>query len=147
MTALTCLGEAGLRASFKELARGGVSYTIDTLREVRSESPDARIFFVLGTDQLAEIATWREPQAIVEEFELIVVRRPGTDFESTAASLPAYASAALRQGRILYAAMDPLDLSSSQIRSRVRAGKPVSNLVTPQVERYIQQYGLYSPGG
>jgi nicotinate-nucleotide adenylyltransferase len=147
MTVLATLGEARIRASFQELARGGISYAIETLRETRAALPDARIFFILGTDQFAEIATWREPRAIVEEFDLIVARRPGTSFDETLGTLPGYVTEAVRGGRIQLAAMDPVDLSSTEIRSRVSAGQPISQLVTPSVEDYIHTYGLYRPGG
>ncbi len=147
MTVLATLGEPGLAASFSDLARGGVSYTIETLREARALRPDARIFFVLGTDQFAELASWREPQAIVREFELIVVGRPGNDFEGLAARGPAYVGESLRAGRIRHAAMEPIDLSSTTIRARARAGEPLTGLVSPRVAQYIESYGLYRSGG
>ena len=147
MTVLATKAEAGLRASFVELARGGTSYAIDTLREVRRERPDDRIFFILGTDQFAEIASWREPQSIVDAFELIVVARPGNDFERAVGALPGFVNAALKSGRILEARMDPVDVSSTAIREKARAGRSLEGLVAPEVAQYIETYGLYRPGG
>ena len=147
MTVLGTLEEPGVAASFRELARGGVSYAIDTLREIRLDHPDFRIFFILGTDQFAEIGGWREPQAIVSEFELIVVGRPGAEFKDAAGRLPGYVAQAIREGRVMPAPMDPVELSSTAIRSKVRAGEPISGLVSPRVEQYIHTYGLYRPGG
>ena len=147
MTVLATLGEPRLAASFRDLARGGVSYTIETLRETRGQHPESRVFFILGTDQFAEIASWREPKAIVEEFELIVVGRPGHSFDGPSGRLPDFAASALRAGRIHQATMDPIDLSSTSIRAMVRAGEPVAGLVGPLVDQYIQRYGLYRSGG
>jgi nicotinate-nucleotide adenylyltransferase len=147
MCVLATMGEPRLGASFRELARGGTSFAIDTLREARLEHPASRIFFVLGTDQFAEIASWRDPRAIVEEFELIVVGRPGTDFEGAVRALPEYVGRALGEGRISPQIMEPVDLSSTGIRERIFAGEPIAGLVSPRVQQYIEMYGLYRPGG
>jgi nicotinate-nucleotide adenylyltransferase len=147
MTVLAALDLAGIAASARELERGGTSYAIETLRETRSAHPGSRIFFVLGTDQFAEIASWREPQAIVTEFELIVAGRPGSAFDEALAALPPFVHQAHREGRIVPAPIDPVDLSSTVIRAKVRAGEPIAGLVTPRVGQYIEKYGLYRPGG
>ena len=147
MTVLATLPETGLGASFRELARGGISYTIETLREAREALPGTEIHFILGTDQLAEMAGWREPEAIAEEFRLIVVIRPGASLESAIAALPRWAGTALREGRLVAGAMEPVDVSSTEIRRRVREGKPISGLVSALVEQYIDRYELYRLGG
>ena len=75
------------------------------------------------------------------------VVRPGTGFEQAVGSLPGYVAEAVRGGRIRAAAMDPVDLSSTEIRSKIGAGLSISTLVSPPVAQYIQRYGLYRPGG
>jgi len=147
MTVLATLGRPGLAASHRELGRGGVSYAIETLREVRSDLPDARIFFILGTDQFMDIASWRHPQAIVGEFELIVLARPGWTFGAAWDSQPAFVKAAHDAGRIHRTDLEPIDLSATKIRELVRAGEPITGLVDPDVEHYIDRYGLYRTGG
>ena len=147
MTVLATLPEVGLTVSWRELVRGGVSYTIDTLREARAASPGTAIVFVLGTDQFAEIATWREPRAIVEEFGLIVVGRPGTGFRAAVAALPDWAAGAVRDGRIREAAMEPVDLSATEVRGRVASGRSIAGLVAEGVSQYIDRYELYRSGG
>lgn len=143
MTVLAVLGEDRLAASPLELDRGGVSYAIDTLREARRAAPESRIFFVLGTDQFAEIGSWREPGAIVGDFDLIVLERPGTSFEEASRGLPGFVEEAARAGRIHPAAIDPVDVSSTMIRNQVRAGEPIADRVPPRVEQYIHAHGLY----
>lgn len=147
MTVLATLQEEAARASFLELERGGVSYTIDTLLDVRASSPGADVVFVLGTDQFAEMAGWREPRRIVEEFGLVVVDRPGNGFEEALGRLPDFVAAAASRGRVLRAEMEPVELSSTRIRRRVSLGESISGLVTPAVAQYIDRYGLYRSGG
>ena len=147
MTALAALDEPGLAASDRELVRGGISYAIDTLREIRAARPESRIFFVLGSDQFAEVPTWREPDAIVREFELIVVRRSGSNLGESIGQAPFCVREARDAGRIRDGAMEPIDLSSTAIRARVRAGQPIEDLVNPRVAQYIDRYELYRSGG
>lgn len=143
MTVLAASGETRISASLLELERGGLSYAIETLREARRAFPESRIFFILGTDQFAEIGSWREPEAIVGEFDLIVVGRPGVSFEEAVRIAPPFVGAASSAGRIHEAALEPIDLSSTSIRTRVRGGMSIAGLVAPPVEEYIHQYGLY----
>jgi nicotinate-nucleotide adenylyltransferase len=143
MTVLAAEQETGIAASPLELTRGGVSYAIDTLREARRANPESRIFFVLGTDQFAEIGSWREPGAIVGDFDLIVVERPGTSFKDAGHGLPDFVDRAVKSGRIHHAPIPPLDVSSTLIRERVRTGRPIAGLVSPSVDRYIRTHGLY----
>ena len=147
MTVLATLEETSFATSFLELLRGGVSYTIDTLREAATAEPGSRILFILGTDQFAELASWREPQAIVEEFGLIVVRRPGTDFRAAADRMPGFVGEAIAKGRVVEAPMEPFPLSATEIRAKVSRSESIEGLVAPHVAQYIQQYGLYRPGG
>ena len=147
MAVLATLPENGLAASFRELVRGGVSYTIETLREAAAAEPGVQVSFILGTDQFAELASWREPRAIVEEFGLIVVGRPGTDYTRAAAGLPGFVTQAIGDGRIREASMEPLALSSTAIRAKASGGEPLRGLVAPEVAQYIERYGLYRSGG
>jgi nicotinate-nucleotide adenylyltransferase len=147
MTVLATLEEDRVRASFLELERGGLSFTIDTLRARAAMSESDRIVFVLGTDQFAEMASWREPRPIVEEFGLIVVTRPGNGFSDALGRLPGWASDARASGRIREAVMDPVDVSSTTIRERIAGGLGISGLVAPAVSQYIERYGLYRSGG
>ncbi len=122
-----------------EIRRGGVSYTVDTVRQVRQLFGLAReeLFLIIGSDSLQEITTWREPEEIFAACQVVVVTRPGFD--------PDVAPSHLAAKAIILAA-PLLEVSSSQIRERVKAGKSIRYLVPLAVERYIRDHGLYREG-
>ena len=152
-----------LEVSRLELDRGGVSYTIDSLRALRDDpSFVGHPLFILGMDSLIEIPTWKDYRALLDEFDLVVVDRPaGRDgdpaiLESriakrlTVVPLQPDAGAALlsRQarpgGRIYRLQIEPLPHSSRPIRDRAARGASLAGLVPPAVARYIQRAGVYS---
>ncbi|TWT31018.1 Nicotinate-nucleotide adenylyltransferase [Posidoniimonas corsicana] len=118
-----------LRVSDLEIARGGVSYTVDTLRAVHADRPDAELYLLMGADTLADLAKWREPEAIRQLASLLVVHRPGEP---------------LPDGEGFTVVEMPLsDLSSSEIRRRVAAGESIDGMTPEQVVSYIADRGLY----
>ncbi len=120
-------------ASEIEVARGGVSYTVDTLRQLRSEHPHWRLALIIGADLFRSLELWREPDAIRELAEIIVTSRPGADPPPPAQ---------LDQGARAVA-VTPVELSASRVRERVKNGLTVSNMVAPAVLAIIQDEGLY----
>jgi nicotinate-nucleotide adenylyltransferase len=151
MLRLAVAGRDGLEASSLELDRGGVSYTIDTLRALRQDRRPAPVF-VLGLDALLEIRLWREYEALLEEFDLIAVDRPGSDLRAVRASLEpdlafrlvAADSGSLGGGgRIHHLQIPPMPVSSSEVRALAARGMPLDGLVPPEVAGYIQSHGLY----
>lgn len=115
-----------------ELRREGASYTVDTLREMRDRYPGAELFFVVGVDQMKELQSWREPEEVARLACLSVVSREG---ETVDADTP-FRHRLVRVTRI--------DLSATDIRDRVRDGKPVRYLVPEGVRRIIEESGLYN---
>jgi nicotinate-nucleotide adenylyltransferase len=129
---LALAGKAWCEVDDQELRRGGVSYTIDTVQDYAQRFGGARIFYLVGADHVAKLAAWREAEELARLAEFVVVPRPG--------------EAALKfpkpfRGHILKGF--PLAVSSSQIRSRVRAGQPVDHLMPPAVVEAIRAAGLY----
>ena len=127
-------GAEGQVVSDLELAREGPSYTVDTLRALRSEYPDVDPVLILGVDQFAELSTWREPEEVARLARLWVLERegespsdvdPGVDVEWTAAPVPR------------------IDVSSSDIRRRIREGESFQHLVPEGVAEVIEREGLY----
>lgn len=124
-----------------EIRRGGVSYTIDTVRHVRSSHPDAEIYLLIGSDQAIEFVRWREWEQILREAQLCIVRRPflltpemearTTETLTVDERLPVWISAPL------------LEVSSTEIRQRVAAGKTINYLTVKAVRDYIAEQGLY----
>ncbi len=128
-----------LELSTIELARGGVSYTADTLRELSSARPSDEIVFMMGADALIDLHRWREPAEILRFAEVGVASRPGTvvDVDAVIDRLPeAY-------GRITVVPIPLIAISGTDIRYRVRTGRPIAFHVPPEVERYIRAHRLY----
>lgn len=144
MARLAVAGRPGLVVSDREIRRKGVSYTVDTLRELQGEQPEASLFLILGADSVAGLPDWREPAEILQRATLIPVARPGQvlDFRPLAGLCPPDRLVAA-QANIL--PMPQLEISSTDIRQRVAAGRSIRYLVAPAVEAYIKAHGLYRP--
>lgn len=130
---LTRLAFAGLEGAEVELDPH--ARTVDSL-EQRGIS-DA--FFVIGADELADFPTWKRPERVLELVRLGVARRPGTSDEellAAAARLPA-------PERVVFFELEPLDISSSDVRRRVARGEPIDDLVPAPVAAEIARRGLY----
>ena len=146
MAALAAADRPGWSASRIELDREGPSYTYDTLTQLneRGESAGAQFFFITGADAFAEIATWSRYPAVLDLANFVVVSRPGITLDSLRERVP---SAFGRHSPantcvILVEARTP-DVSSTDIRRRVRAGESLSGLVPAAVADYIRTHRLY----
>ncbi len=129
-------GNPRFAVSAIELESDGPSFTIDTVRRLKAEGA-SHLALILGADSLVELGTWRRPEALLGECRVIVVERPGFDL---AGALPAF-----RQSAHMIDA-PRLDISSSDIRARVRAGLSIRYLVPEAVREYIAEHGLYREG-
>ena len=116
----------------QEIQRGGVSYTIDTVRDYASRFPEARLFYLIGADHLSQLPKWRAAEELARRVEFVVIPRPG----EVEAPFPAPF-----RGRWL--AGFPLGVASSQIRARVKAGLPIDHLVPDSVAEAIRNNRLY----
>jgi nicotinate-nucleotide adenylyltransferase len=140
MIELAIAGKPYFAISRVDADRPGPCYTVDTLRLLRLEwGPGVTFFFVEGADSLVEIGTWYQPRRLIELTQFAVVDRPGVeiDLPQLERENPGLAS------RIHRVQMPLLEISSSDLRARVRQGRPISYLVPPAVEAYIQQQQLY----
>lgn len=115
-----------------EIQRGGISYSIDTARHFQQQFPAANLLWLIGADHVPTLPQWREATELAARVEFVVIPRPG----EPAAALPL--PFRLRQLRGW-----PLKLSSSEIRERVRSGRPITGLVPPGIEALIQDERLY----
>ena len=142
MVELAIAADRRFALSRVDVERPGPSYTVDTLTLLRAEwGPETAFFFLIGSDSLAELPTWRQPRRIIELCELAVLPRPGVrvDLPRLEAQLPGLG------GRLHRLTMPLLGISSRALRERVRAGRPITYLTPPPVEAYIREQGLYSP--
>ena len=128
-------GHDRLEASDLELRRPGVSYTVDTLRRLRDEGPDDERFLIIGADNVPELESWHDPEGILALATVIA----GSRVEAEALPDGAFSDRVERVDTPVF------DISSTEIRRRVRAGLPVRCLVPDAVDRYIADHGLYGP--
>lgn len=127
-------------AAFKpldiELRRGGVSYTVDTIREIKNLYPDLELFFIIGADMVNYLPKWEGIEELTEMLHFIGLQRPGSFLELD--TLPSFI-----QESVSLAEMPLVDISSSLIRSRLSAGKSVRYMVPEQVYEFMTRSGLY----
>jgi nicotinate-nucleotide adenylyltransferase len=140
MLELAIAGSANDEISTIEVDRSGPSYTADTLEILAERFSPARLFFLMGEDSLRDLPTWHDPERLLRVAELAVAARPGVeaDLESVARHVPAV------QRRVHLVPTKEIELSSSEIRRRVRENEPIHGLVPWPVERYIREHGLYA---
>ncbi len=129
---LALAGKTWCEIDEQEVRRGGLSYSIDTVRDYARRFPQAALFYLIGTDHVAQLPKWREAEALARLAEFVVIPRPG----QTEAPFPEPF-----RGRRL--AGFPLGVSSSQIRARVKAGQPIEHLVPGPVAEAIHNNRLY----
>jgi nicotinate-nucleotide adenylyltransferase len=150
----------GLVVDDRELRRGGKSYTVDTLADLRREFPGHPLLLLLGADAFRGLPTWHRWRELFDLAHLVVVARPGIDLE---AALPPPLRAILRErlvadpgslfsrpaGAILEQGIEPIDVSATSIREQVAKGAPVAEfppgLLPPAVLAYIDLHHLYLP--
>lgn len=133
MVALAVAGEAGLAVERCEVDRPGPSYTVDTLRALRSREPGQDFTLVVGADATRELDQWREAAALPALARIVAVARPGA---------PRPASALVER----VVEVPAVDLSATQIRRRVAEGRSIRYLVPDAVAEFIAIHGLYRDG-
>ncbi len=132
MLRLGLAGRARFEIDAQEIQRGGVSYTVDTVRDYRRRFADAQLFWLIGADHVATLPQWRDADELARLVEFVAIPRPG--------DAPVPFPSPFR-GRALRGF--PLGVSASQIRARVKAGLPVDALVGTNVAEAIRELGLY----
>jgi nicotinate-nucleotide adenylyltransferase len=132
-------GDERFEASRVELDREGPSYTVDTLRELRERSPEDELFLILGGDQAASLASWREPEEVLRLATVAVTQRGGWHREGIAVKIASVKGAA----GVRFFDMPRIEVSSSMVRSRVAKGLPIRYLVPGPVAEHIAGAGLY----
>ncbi len=138
MASLATAGRRQFSVSRIEIDRGGPSYTIDTIRAMKEDCPEG-VCFILGADQMLEIETWREPQALLDSVSFIVAPRAGISLSFL--GRPPYDVASIHA-----LDMGEVDLSSTAVRDRVARGESIEAWVPRSVARYIEERGLYRVG-
>ncbi len=132
MLRLALAGKNDYEIDEQELKRGGISYTIDTVRDYARRFPRAKLFYLIGADHAPSLPKWREAAELARLAEFLAIPRPG---QAEVVFAPPF------RGRTLKGW--PLDVSASQIRERVKAGRQIDHLTSPAVAEAIHNYHLY----
>jgi nicotinate-nucleotide adenylyltransferase len=140
MCRLATAGDSRFEVSDVELKRGGPSYTVDTLTELRRRDPGDELFLILGWDAARLFPSWREPERVRSLASMVIVARPGSDAPREADLGPAGLAG---KGVILCLEPTP-DVSASEIRRAIAAGEPIAGKVPAAIERYIAEHRLYA---
>lgn len=119
-----------------EIQRDGLSYTVETLRELQDAYPDTAFWLVIGSDSLRGFGGWHCPEEIVERVPLIVYKRPGA---ISSIGDPQFAN------RVRFADAPLLEVSGTEVRARRKKGRSIRYLVPDAVRRYIDEHALYAP--
>ncbi|HLJ55420.1 MAG TPA: nicotinate-nucleotide adenylyltransferase [Chthonomonadaceae bacterium] len=139
MAEIATCGNTGFACSAIEMRSAGPFYTVDTLDLLRDEHPGAELFTIVGVDAIAEITTWRRPEDVLAKTTFITATRPGFDFETLNERLPRSYLA-----KILRLDSTALQISSTDIRERVRRGRPIRYLTPDGVVEYVARSNLYA---
>lgn len=133
MTVIATASNPRFTVSRVDIDRGGTTYTIDTLRDLHRERPNSEFFFITGADALRKIMEWKDTDELFELAHFVGVTRPG--HELTGGTAP--------KGAVSLIEVPALAISSTEVRTRSSAHRPVWYLVPDGVVQYINKYGLY----
>ncbi|WP_240541757.1 nicotinate-nucleotide adenylyltransferase [Bifidobacterium simiarum] len=135
MTVIATASNPKFTVSRVDIDRPGVTYTIDTLRDIRAARPDAELFFITGADAVAEIMRWKDAEEMLRLAHFVAVSRPGYSSDLRKLDVPTRSVDMLE--------IPALAISSTDVRRRSEQGEPVWYLVPDGVVQYISKHGLY----
>lgn len=125
-----------------ELKQGGITYTVDTLRSLHQKYPRVTWFFIMGGDSILYFDKWKESAQILELSNLIIAVRGDADQTSISKKIDELRSLYHKENFFMMN-LDPIDISSSDIRKRIRENRSVNGMLPSEVESYIQMHHLY----
>lgn len=133
MTVIATASNPRFTVSRVDIDREGLTYTVDTLRDLTTQRPQDEFFFITGADAVEQILSWKDAEKLFEMANFVAVTRPGHALDV----------AALPEGRVSILEIPAMAISSTDCRSRAQAGNPVWYLVPDGVVQYISKYQLY----
>lgn len=147
MTVLATEERDELFVTPRELERGEISYTVDTLEQLRTENREATLDWIIGDDNLPQLDAWKNLQRIFELANFAVLSRTGESAEMLVPPAHRHRVTVPRKrqkcGSIVFAENATVPVSATEVRRRVRAGEPIDAFVDPRVRRYIEHNRLY----
>ena len=143
MIQLAIGGNPKFRIDTREMDRGGISYTIDSVRSIAAESPGSELFLLMGADTLADISKWRDPLELFRLVTPIVISRGGVGEPNWDALKPYVDSIRLNEIIKAKVTAPQIEISSYDLRDRVRRGKSIRYQTPPAVEMFIREHQLF----
>ena len=140
MTRLAAADDSRFSVSTLEVDRDGPSYTYETLELLADERGDTELVFVMGADAAVGLESWRRPERVVELARIAVASRSGVSEAEVAATMRSLGA----DGRATMLEMPQFGVSSSSVRERAAAGRPLRYLVPESVARFVEEKGVYS---
>jgi nicotinate-nucleotide adenylyltransferase len=137
MTVIATASNPRFRVSRIEVEREGPTYTVDTLKALGAENPDAELYFITGADAMREIFEWKDPDGVLSLAHFIAATRPGYDLARFEAK------DATRHPNVSVMHIPALAISSTDVRERVHEGRPIRYLVPEGVKSYVEKAALY----
>ena len=137
MTVIATASNPRFSVSRVEIEREGPTFTVETLRALAEEHPDAELFFITGADAMLEILHWKDPEEVLSLAGFIAATRPGYDLSHFEAEQAA------SRARVTVMQVPALAISSTDVRERIGQGRPIRYLVPEGVKSYIEKAGLY----
>lgn len=141
MVNLAIQGNPRFSCSDREIKKGGLSFTYETMTELKEEEPDTEFYFLMGADSLKDFRKWKNAKIITEKCKILAAMRDEMD-DRDVMRLAKELSAEYRAEFFLLK-IPPTNISSTQIRENIRQGQSISGLVPAEVETYIQKHHLY----
>jgi nicotinate-nucleotide adenylyltransferase len=147
MVRLAIAGESGFEASDLEVRRGGVSYTILTVEACQQSAAGQTLHWIIGGDTLPELHTWYRVRELIERCRIVTAVRPGFELPDLSALERVLTADQVQRLKEDILPTPRIDISATDIRRRVAAGRSIRYLVPEAVRQYIEQRGLYRQGG
>ena len=143
MTELAVNDDPRFAVSDCDIVREGATYTFDTVQIFRQQFPSAQLWWLLGSDSLLQLHTWKKWQTLVNQTHIAVAARQGDNIAQAPRELHGWIGSALQNGSLHLLQTPMYNISSTEIRRRLHAGESVNGLIDPQVENYIARNRLY----
>ncbi|MFD2839051.1 nicotinate-nucleotide adenylyltransferase [Populibacterium corticicola] len=137
MTVIATASNPRFTVSRVDIEREGLTYTVDTLRDLKQDRPDDELFFITGADAVTQMAQWKDADMLWNMAQFVGVTRPGHDIDLSG----------LPQDSVKILEVPAMAISSTNCRDRARNGQPVWYLVPDGVVQYIAKHGLYQQEG
>ena len=144
MTELAAAADPRFAVSDCDIVRGGATYTFDTMQIFRQQFPTAELWWLLGMDSLLKLHTWKKWQTLVRQTNIAVANRNGGSLAQAPRELHGWLGEALQNGSLHLLQAPLLDISSSDIRGRLKNGLDAAEMLDGNVWHYIRQHKLYA---